>query len=456
VDDDRVQIPNADYASIQAAVNAAQTGDLILVAPGSYQEQVTINKSLSIQGIHSDTWHASGWSDHTSDDNSDQDWDNDSHNNAGSAIILAPANLGSPTSSNPGAIVRVTGSGVDVEIKHLTIEGISGGTANLCYGVRVDGGATAEIEQNTITNIINSGDTRFGVAINVGNSAGGVDGTGDQVGSAEIFHNSIVNYSRAGIVVNHAASWAEVKNNYISALATNVDSQTGVEVSDGAAAIVRNNKILGNNNNSNGTGVLLFSPGAITLPDFSNHWDWEDHCGTHDSHIFYTTVENNTISGNDYGVFGISVGTVLANQNVSALVKNNSIKNNTYVGVELDYSSAVSVNSNSISGNGTGHFEADGGIFLFQSTGNLVDNNSSFSNNGCGVYLDAGSTGNTIQNNSFQSNLDNASLHYADAVDLTTGNGTAGTGNQWVNDKGQTFITTSGQTLFKQRPKGSY
>ena len=44
VDDDKVQCPDAGFTSIQAAVNAANSGDRINVCPGTYREQV---KSIS-------------------------------------------------------------------------------------------------------------------------------------------------------------------------------------------------------------------------------------------------------------------------------------------------------------------------------------------------------------------------------------------------------------------------
>ena len=42
------------YATIQAAVNDAAPGDTISVAAGTYNEQITINKSVSIIGAGSD------------------------------------------------------------------------------------------------------------------------------------------------------------------------------------------------------------------------------------------------------------------------------------------------------------------------------------------------------------------------------------------------------------------
>src|SRR6202047_2140156 len=50
VDDDKVQCPAATFTSIQAAINAANPGSMIRVCPGTYREQLFINKSLSIEG----------------------------------------------------------------------------------------------------------------------------------------------------------------------------------------------------------------------------------------------------------------------------------------------------------------------------------------------------------------------------------------------------------------------
>lgn len=50
VDDDLVQKPDADYTSIQDAVDAASAGDTIKVYPGSYAESVNVDKTLSILG----------------------------------------------------------------------------------------------------------------------------------------------------------------------------------------------------------------------------------------------------------------------------------------------------------------------------------------------------------------------------------------------------------------------
>src|SRR6202035_713334 len=47
------------YPTIQGAVNAAAAGALVFVCPGTYPEQVAINKNLSLQGVQTGTADAS-------------------------------------------------------------------------------------------------------------------------------------------------------------------------------------------------------------------------------------------------------------------------------------------------------------------------------------------------------------------------------------------------------------
>ena len=50
VDDDKVECPTPKFTTIQSAVDAAKPGDTIRVCAGTYVEQVSISKSLTIRG----------------------------------------------------------------------------------------------------------------------------------------------------------------------------------------------------------------------------------------------------------------------------------------------------------------------------------------------------------------------------------------------------------------------
>src|SRR4051794_29059365 len=55
VDDDNAQCPTATFSTIQSAVVAAAPGDTVQVCPGTYNENVTVPKSITLNGAQAGT-----------------------------------------------------------------------------------------------------------------------------------------------------------------------------------------------------------------------------------------------------------------------------------------------------------------------------------------------------------------------------------------------------------------
>lgn len=250
VDDDHMDCPNAQFTRIQDAVNAAPPGAMIKVCAGTYVEQVQIpagKDNLTLFSVP----------------------------DLG-AVIKAP-----PVMTSPKAIVRISGA-QNVTLRHFTITGPGGGLCDsLEYGVRVDGGGSAVITDNHITQIrdIPFSGCQNGVGVLVGRN---LDMT---TGSATVVHNTIDNYQKGGIVVDgpppsgggsgggllapntsSSASSTEVGWNEIDGIGpTAVIAQNGIQVSRGAVADVHHNVVKDNIYSpatTTGEGILVFDDTA--------------------------------------------------------------------------------------------------------------------------------------------------------------------------------------------------
>jgi hypothetical protein len=233
VDDDRAQCFDAEFTRIQPAVDAAAPGDRIVVCPGTYREQVTVpagKDSISLR--------------------SKERW---------AAIIRAPE-----TMTEPGDIVRVSGA-QGVVIADFTISGplpdalFCSVTART--GVRVDGGGSAEILGNHITEVRSANPAlrgcQNGIAVLVGRTAEA------QTGRATVIGNLIELYQKGGVLVDNAGSSAFVGKNRVLGIGPTPDiAQNGIQVSRGAHAQVVANEIADHTYAlapaSSSTGVLLF------------------------------------------------------------------------------------------------------------------------------------------------------------------------------------------------------
>ncbi len=356
---------------IQPAINSAKAGDTVEIS-GKHREQIVITNETGHSRNNLKIVGTSSYS-----------------------MIIAPT-----TMSKTNAIVEIRGA-TGVTIKCLTISGPDVGGPDSFYGILIQDGGNARIMNDHITTIADrplSGSQR-GVAIQVGSP-----NPGGSTGTANISDNVIDHYQKNGIQVTGNGSSARIVDNTIVGVGpTDLIAQNGIQISFGATAQICDNCIAGNVYKPDpfaGSGILLLSPGAVT-------------------------IEDNSITKNDIGVF-------VFHSSADVLITQNYIANNQIIGIDLDTTKNARVTHNVTRRNGGGNPGVDGGIALFASTANRIEYNVSDFNKGSGIYVNADSTGNTFNRNEVKYNT------IFDAEDRTSGNGTAKTANTWTNNFGRT------------------
>jgi hypothetical protein len=264
------------FNSIQSAISAAPPRSVVLVCPGTYREQVSINKSLTLIG--------SGPSRTT---------------------ILEPSSLTADTFGLQN-IVDITGAATYATLSGFTISGPGpvGVVCSVVFGLFVGGGATANIIGNSIAhvedtpisdcNTVGFGDAGIGVGwINVSTGASVTSG------HAAILLNSIYDDEGNGLNILGAGSTATITGNTLTGIGSQALSyQNGMEVdtfppyaSDPVVATVSWNTVTGydcaiGTNIGGGVlcggdletqeqdlGIIVFGPSIGTIVAHNNVYD---------------------------------------------------------------------------------------------------------------------------------------------------------------------------------------
>lgn len=361
VDDDRVQYRNADFTSIQAAVTASHSGDTILVARGTYQEQVVVPNTLN----HLTLLSTGGFK----------------------SQIVAPATFRDGT----GAIVHVNG-GTDIAMRGFSITGPQRGTASLVYGVLVDNRGSADVSFNQIVSI--RANPRNGAQVGVGIQVGR-DATG-AAGKATIYGNTIQDYQKGGVVIIGQGSTADVAFNTVKGAGpTNVIAQNGIQVSAGAGGSVRYNTVF--NHKYTGPdfeGINILVQNTANVQVLGNYVYRADE-GILVNNSTGVKVEFN---GSYHNTFN-GIGVVGGNSNQ---VTNNLASFNASDGINLE-----DTIGNRVEGNGTWFNRRDGIALEATARFNTIRKNVAFGNTTFDIAdvstgTGTGGTANTWDRNSFR------------------------------------------------------
>jgi hypothetical protein len=298
-------VGNGGFATIQDAVDAAVGGETILIAAGTYDEQVVINgvNNLTIEGL-------------------------------GAVIVTAPSTALVETAVSPtngrsiDGIFTVAGSD-NVTIKNLTVDGLGQGNhfasgqtnptfAGIAY-VDSDGGT---IDNVVVTGIREPG-ASFGAQRNLGIYVVNADPTSGAVPTAAdltnhtlntitIANSTVADFQKGGIVVGNAD--VNIHDNAVTGIgATSLTGQNGIQVS-GSTGSVAGNDVYGIGyipNTYSATSILTFANNGLSITGNTIHAATDGGLPVSSEGIDVTDSINGVVTGNEihdaaYGIVGLS------------------------------------------------------------------------------------------------------------------------------------------------------
>jgi hypothetical protein len=282
VDDDKVQCPTATFSTIQAAIDAASPGEHIRVCAGTYHEQLTIDKSITVA--------------------------------ADNGVVLSPtgitANATGLTQSDQIAAAVLVKNAASVVLTGFRIDGSGSGITDCSprlVGVLFQD-ASGRIEHNAVRHFRLSSSLdgcQSGNAIEVETSAGASS-------SVTIADNSVDDYQKNGITANENGSSVTIDGNTVVGIGpTSGAAQNGIQVGFGASGLITNNNVSNNvwspcvslaQCATDATGILIFESDHVRVN--------ANTVGTNQIGIFaggnHTRISFNHVS-NSLVLFGVAV-----------------------------------------------------------------------------------------------------------------------------------------------------
>jgi parallel beta-helix repeat protein len=373
----------ADFTGIQDAINKASTGDTILVYSGVYNENVVVDKSVTLKGI-------------------------------GYPVVDA---------ERSGSVITLTGDSITFEGFNVTnSEGSRSDT--LMGGVERGAGIKVSSSNNIITdNTASNNDYGIYLYNSNNNTITGnmASNNYDGIYLSSSSHNNITgnnvsNNNRNGIYLLTSC------NNTITDNPFNCNNRNGIRLESSS----NNNTIAGNTFVNDGLAIdspyqntvednTVNAKPLVYLKDVSNY-KIEDAGQVILINCSNITVENLDLSN-------ISVGIELWGT-VDSTISNNTVSNNEACSILLAFSSNNTITGNTVSSN-----NEYGGIFLWSSSNNNITGNTVCNNDGISIHLSYSSNNNTITGNNV-SNNNVCGIFLRDSNNSTiTGNNVCNNGN---------------------------
>ena len=368
-----------DYPTIQAAIDASAHGDIIMVEPGIYNENIDFKgKNITLRSI----------------------------------IPTDPDIVAATIIDGDGSGRVVTFDSEESEEAVLWGFTIRGGDATGLFGSNDGGGILINNSSSPLIsgNLITGNTAQRGAGVFVGNQSSPVfkDNTFE--------NNTATNRQATGIYVIQKSS-VTISNNIFqnnNGGAIHI-GHTGIS-NDQSSATITNN-LIDNNIPDHGTGgitVIYDSDAIIEGNTITNNFGRGDHRGAAIT-IYHSSAEitDNIISNNE----GWQRGAVVISTNSVATINNNTITGNTAGepgengsggGISVISVSNAHIFENTISENTAWNSNCGGGGIFISASEATIDDNDILNNHayryGGGIYLWGGVTKATITNNNISDN----------------------------------------------------
>ncbi|MGA2978819.1 MAG: NosD domain-containing protein [Terriglobales bacterium] len=356
--------PGTHYTTIQAAVNAPGI-TTVEVCPGTYAEQVTITKNLTLKGIANGT--------------------------ADAAVVVVPAgglvtNGVTDIFGNPVA-AQIFVQNAAVTISHITVDGTNNGLSGCStdpigiYYQNASGTITDSAVRNVLMDPADQG-CQVGLAINVESNTG--------TPAVTISNNSVRNYDKNGITASGPGAGSPgpnvtvTGNTVIGLGATSVTAQNGIQIGFDATGSVSTNYVADDiytGPTYGSSGILIYASSGVT-------------------------VTSNTVDSTQLGIVPATDPTY-GNANGTIIRLNHVGGTQTYDAIDL-CSDGNTASSNVIYGSAESAVHVDDECP--PSTGSHTTVSSNTINEACaGILIGPSSASNTIGTNTFM-NVTNTTL----------------------------------------------
>jgi hypothetical protein len=222
---------NIGYDTIQAAIAAANDGDIISVSPGMFAEQLDIRTEIVLVGAGEGT------------------------------VIIPPATLAAKFKYNSRdwqPIVYV--HGCNAEISNLVIDGQQKGY-NYFAGL-VFHNAGGKVENVTVRNIRDESLSQSKLGV-------GLLGFNADEGERQIVisESQFEDYQKGGMIISGTGLFAKINNNRVQGTGpTNRINMNGIQVSNGAAAVISENIVYGHKYSSPiASGIYIVGASSVVV-----------------------------------------------------------------------------------------------------------------------------------------------------------------------------------------------